>query len=283
MINKKAMQIEFLIYFLILLVILVIFLLYYQKTAELSTANTIADQCRQSITVNAIGHISGLQLYDEVQCPVEYTTIEETESEEIKKEVANSLASCWYKIGEGKYEVFDTNIMKTQYCVICSVLEFESAPDEITGLVSYLDQNTVPVLFTAATPMSYTDYLQGFRSDANLKLLYNQETRDVIYTENNYAAVFLYGKKGYLNHIAAGAVGAGTGFVTGGILIFSGVGVPAGLLVAGTTVAGTAAGFALGSDKTADWESAVALYPYKTEDLKKLDCDILPAEQNIVS
>ncbi|MBI5073244.1 hypothetical protein HZA99_05495 [Candidatus Woesearchaeota archaeon] len=278
--NKKAAaQLEFLIALILLLVITFIIIYFFDKTAEVAEKANIATTCRSTIELNAIGHISGMQLYDAVKCPVEYTKIDETDPDKLKKTVADSLASCWYRMGQGQYEVFPTPVMtKKQYCVICNVLEFNQE-QKITGVVSYMNQNHVPVLYTNGETISYTDYLQNFHSDPSIALLYTQETRDTLDTKDPYATIFLYGKKGYINRFWGGVTGAGTGFATGAILIMSGVGAPAGIFIAGTTVVGTIAGVGLGSSKTADWESAVGVYPYTTSSLDSLGCEVLPAEQ----
>ncbi len=286
--HKKAMQImsmEFLLGLIIVIILLLILLVFYTKTAQLSKARNIPEQCRKNIEINAIGNIAGMQLYDDVKCPTEYLSIEKTEPDEIKETAAEALTSCWYKMGEGQYEVFDTTLFShsfersVQYCVVCSVLEFDSAPQTIEGFLNYMDENQAPVLYTKKHGMSYTTYLQGFQSDQSLQLLYDQETDDVIDTTSDYAVLFLYAKKGYINKIWSSAAGAGVGFTVGAVLVFTGVGIPAGLLIAGGTVAGTAGGYAIGSTETADWDSGILLYPYETEALKKLDCDILPVKQ----
>lgn len=280
--NKKAMQMEFLLGLIILGVVLVVLLVFYQKTAAVGSAQNIPDTCRKSIEINAIGNIGGMELYDEVQCPTEYVAVESVDPEEIKEEAADALARCWYKMGEGQYEVFETQFGTTQYCVLCSVLEFDSAPQEISGVLDYLDKNPAPLLY-AHEPMSYTDYLQGFQSDDALQLLYDKETEDSMNTKDDYAVLFLYGKKGYMNKIWSTGTGAGVGLATGAVLVFSGVGLPAGLLIAGSTVAGTAGGYALGSEKTADWDSGILLYPYTTDALNQLNCEVLPVKQDRAS
>lgn len=280
--NKKAMQMEFLLGLIILGLVLVVLLIFYQKTAAVGTAQNIPDTCRKSIEINAIGNIGGMELYDEVQCPTEYITINSVEPEDIKEEAADALAQCWYKMGEGQYEVFETQFGTTQYCVVCSVLEFGGVPQEVSGVLDYLDKNPAPLLYSHE-PMSYTDYLQGFQSDDALQLLYDKETEDSMNTKDDYAVLFLYGKKGYMNKIWSTGTGAGVGFATGAVLVFSGVGLPAGLLIAGSTVAGTAGGYALGAEKTADWDSGILLYPYTTDALNQLNCEVLPVKQDKAS
>lgn len=277
--NKKAAaQLEFLIALILLLVITFVMIHFFDKTAEVAEKTSTATTCRSTIELNAIGHISGMQLYDAVKCPIEYTKIDETDPDKLKKTIADSLASCWYRMGQGEYEVFPTPVMKTQYCVICNVMEF-NREQKVTGIVSYMNQNYVPLLYTNGETISYTDYLQNFHSDPSLALLYTQETRDTLDTKDPYATIFLYGKKGYVNKFWGGVIGAGAGFATGAVLIMSGVGAPAGIFIAETTIGGVIGGAAMGSSKTADWESAVGVYPYTTASLDSLGCEVLPAEQ----
>lgn len=296
--NKRAMQmgIEFLAGLLVLLVVAIILLMIYGKSGSISKEHKTADICRQTIETNAIGNVAGISLYDEIKCPIEYKEISSTKAEEIKEVLAKSMASCWYKMGEGEYGLFDTALLSTsgertiQYCIICSVAEFEgSQKEKIEGFLDYLNNNKAPMYYTKyytkektlSKALSYTEYLQGFSSDKNLQLLYEQETKDIIDTNYDYATIFLYAKKGYINKVwssvAGGAVGIGAGLI-GGFLIIGGVTAPAGIAVLAGGL-GAAGGYALGSEKTADWESGVLVYPYDTEELKKLDCDLLPAQQ----
>ncbi len=278
--NKKAM-IEFLVGLMILLVVAAVILIFYGKTSAVSEAKNVADACKQSIEINNIGRIGGTPLFDEVKCPTEYKTIDTDNSEEIKKELAHDMATCWYKMGRGQYEVFNTDMLQEkEYCVICSVTEFDNA-QEISGFLDYMTKNPAPLLYTGGESMSYTDYLQGYRSDSSRKLLYEQETRDIINTKNDYATIFLYGKKGYVSKVWGAGGGAAAGFtigLVGGFLIIGGLTAPAGIAII-ATVGGGAGGYLLGSEKSADWESGIILYPYTTEDLKKLNCEILPAKQ----
>lgn len=278
--NKKAMM-EFLVGLVILLVAALVILLLYGKTLALSEAQNIADQCRQSIEINAIGHVSGMELFDEVKCPTEYKTIESDNSEEIKKELSHDMASCWYKMGEGEYEIFPASwLQKTQYCVICSVAEFDNK-QTVTGFLDYMAKNPAPLLYTQGKAMSYADYLQGYSTDNSMKLEYEQETEDTVDTSHKYATIFMYTKKGYISRglgaVAGGAGGLTVGFV-GGALLIGGWTAPAGIAII-STVAGAGGGYALGSEKTAEWESGILLAPYNTENIKKLGCEILPAKQ----
>ncbi|MEK6920795.1 MAG: hypothetical protein AABX82_02845, partial [Nanoarchaeota archaeon] len=220
---------------------------------------------------------------DDVACPAEYYTLETTDPERIKKELGDAMASCWYKMGEGAYEVFDTNLDDEQYCVICSVTEFDSAPQEISGFASYLEKNQAPILYTQKTGETYFAYMQGFASDTSLDILFQEETRDVIKTEYDYAAIFFYTKRGYMDKIMSTGAGATLGLIGGGILIATGVGAPAGIILAGSTLVGAGTGAYLGSEKTADWESAVGVYPYTVDALRQLNCHILPVEQKTMS
>lgn len=285
--NKHAIEMEFLVSILVLLVVGIILLMTFGRLGKISAEHKTADMCKQTIETNAIGRIAGIPLYDEIKCATEYRTLDTTDEKEIKKEVADSLASCWYKTGAGQYELFDAALLSAsgertiQYCIICSVTEFDSAPQEITGFLNYLDENQAPAYYTKGEAMSYTEYLQGFKTDENLQLLYNQETNDVIDTQYDYATIFLYAKKDYINKVwstvGGSALGVGAGII-GGALIIGGVTAPAGFgIIAG--VIGATGGYALGAEKTADWESGVIIYPYETAELKKLDCDLLPAQQ----
>ncbi len=286
-IYKKGMEMGMLASILILLVVGLVLLSFFKTSGEKSGAHDIEQQCRANVEVNAIGRIGGVPLYDEFLCPTEYLELEESDTETLKKKAADAMASCWYRMGAGEYEVFDTALLSptlertTQYCVVCSVLEFQGSPGKIENFLSYLDKNSASVLYTRGEIKSYTEYLQGFRSDPNLQLLYEEETADTINTATDYATIFLYAKRGYLDKVWTATGGALLGAVSGivgGALIIGGITAPAGVGVIAAGV-GAGAGYLAGSETSADWESGILLYPYTTEELKKLNCDILPAKQ----
>ncbi len=284
---KKGMEMSMLAGILALLVMAFVLLYFFKAAGETSQAHDVEQKCRANVEINAIGRVGGVPLYDEILCPTEYLEIKEADTETLKEEAADAMASCWYRMGAGQYEVFDTALLSeslkrtTQYCVICSVLEFSGTQSKIENFLDYLEKNSAPLLYTGGEVQSYTEYLQGFRSDPSLQLLYEEETTDTIDPTTDYATIFLYAKKGYVDKIWSTAGGALLGAVSGivgGALIIGGVTAPAGvgLIAAGI---GAAGGYGLGSETSADWESGILLYPYTTEELKKLDCDILPAKQ----
>lgn len=283
--NKKAelrFQQEYLVFLLILLAVIVVLFIFLNKMQKVSDAQTIPDLCRRNIEVSAIGNLAGMELYDAVKCPTEYHTLGSTDEEQIKQALAKSLVSCWYKMGEGKYEVFDTSTMsETQYCVICSVTTFTGESKEVSGFVKYLQTENAPAYYTKTPGMTYMTYLQGYQSDSTVDLLENTGFSDTFETSGSTAVIFLYAKKGYVDKVWASFGGATAGFVAGtvgGILVFGGVTAPVGLGIL-ATVGGASAGAIFGSEKTSDWESGILLYPYDTEELKKLDCDVLPVSQ----
>jgi hypothetical protein len=278
--NKKAMM-QFLVGLVILLVVALVIIIFLGKTKSLAEAETVADLCRQSIEVNAIGRIGGTPLFEEIKCPTEYKTIDTDNSKEIQEDLAHDMASCWHKMGEGEYELFNADMMQeNQYCIICSVAEFDNT-QQIDGFLDYMANNPAPLLYTNGKTMSYTDYLQGYSTDDAIKLLYKQEIDDVVDTQYDYATIFLYSKKGYVSKVWGSAGGAAAGLtvgLVGGALIIGGWTAPAGIAILGAA-AGAGGGYALSSEKTADWESGVLLAPYTTENLEKLGCEILPAKQ----
>jgi hypothetical protein len=289
--NKKEHQnIQYyLVGLIILLAVVLVLFLFYGKVGEIAMEKETVNLCRQQIEVNAIGRIGGMQLYDVDNCPTEYIAVDETEAELLKEELAKQMAACWYKLGEGKYELFDHSIEvdrePVQYCVICSVLEFESAPQELDGFLAYLGEENVPLYyaqdeFYEGKSVTYMDYFKGYKSDASLQLLYEQETVDIIDTDYDYATIFLYAKKGYIGKVWSTFGGLVAGTVVAGALVITGVGIPASIaLFATSATAGGAVGYQLGSDITANWESGILLYPYDTAALKELNCEVLPASR----
>jgi hypothetical protein len=269
----------------LLLLVAVVMLFFYGRFGEIATQDNSVDLCRQHVQVSAIARVGGLQIYDVGKCPTEYIEIDETDEEKIKKKVANEMADCWYKLGEGEYELFEADTGTVQHCVICSVMDF-SVNTEVDGLLEYLGENAAPAHYTiddyaGGEPVSYADYLHGYRSDPAVQLLYEDETQDVLDTSYDYATIFMYAKKGQVSKIWTTSGGLVVGTVGGAVLLAT-AGIPAvGILAGGAAIGlgGAALGYELGSDDSATWESGILLYPYDAAALRELNCDVLPAEQ----
>ncbi len=273
---------EFLVGLILLLAVGLVLLLFYRGLGEKATERQDMDLCREQIEINAIGRVGGMEIFDIGKCPVEYVSVKDDEEKDMKAVLAKEMATCWYKLGEGQYELFDLHTKKIQYCVICSVLMFENHQQKIDGMLAYLGKEQAPLLYTKGETMSYADYMHNYRSDKSIQLLYDEETTDIIDTAYDYTTIFLYAKKGHVSKVWSTFGGLALGTV-GGALVLSGIGAPVGIgLLAGSAAAGiggAALGYNLGSDTSATWESGILLYPYDTAALKRLDCEVLPAQQ----
>ncbi len=287
--NKRAeirFQQEYLVFLLILLVAVVVLILFLDKMKEVSEAENIPDLCRKNIEISSIGRVAGMELYDEIKCPTEYKEIGSTDEEEIKKELADGMASCWYKMGEGKYEVFETALLSdTHYCVICSVTEFSNDDKHISNFLDYLEEKEAPVYYTKTPGMNYMTYLQSGDAENIVKTLRKQETADTLETKQPYATIFLYTKQGDIPSVWGAIGGAGTGFVGGTLagVYLIGITNPLGLTVtAGIAISATLLGASTGGAATfagPEWNSGVLLYPYTSEALSQLNCEVLPVAQ----
>ena len=107
------------------------------------------------------------------------------------------------------------------------------------------------------------------------------QTQDTIRTDVSYASIFVYAKKGKLSKLWLSTGLGSLGLIAGSALLLvpdvtvtkaAAIG-----LISGSIGAGT--GYALGSEDSSQWDSAVVLYPYTEESLKQLGCEVLPVDQ----
>ena len=281
-----------LIIFLILFVVITVFLVNYKSYIQEKIPKKI---CKESVAQHARLHIRGMDFSTSIKCPVDYRPI--GADKDIKSELAYYMADCWDKFGEGRLKLFDEEILsKKNLCVICNHITFkEKTKIDAKDFMDFLKDTPFPSEFDEEDNFekdaSYYTYLSRYKTKdldtSNIKLGdYN------IDTSVPYATVMTYAKKGNLNSFFYTATGIGAKYgavlgvivllvapipgtrVTAATLIISGgLGAAGGASTGGFAVAGVGGGI------TQNWDAGVLLVPYKTIELKKLNCDYLPAEQ----
>ncbi len=284
--NKKAIATQtFLIILIIAVVTLILSLTFFARIGDIASSKSDIEFCKTSNEMSSIAKMAYDDVYQETKCPTLYEEITTDDDEEIKQELSDEMAKCWYKMGEGELNLFDTNIMATDYnCVVCSVAEFEGAAKgkDVTNFLYYMDTHAIPQALVPYFEGSYTEYMMpGYATEEKMQDEIKQSTEDVIDTNYNYATIFVYAKKGKLNKFWLSSRLGSIGLLGGTALIL----VPevtvtkaVGFALIGAA-AGAGAGYAAGTDDMAMWDSGVILIPYTTESLQNLGCEILPVEQ----
>ncbi len=286
---KKAQAHKFWIQLIIAAIVILVFMSLFYILKE--GAKDIVDErtCRESIEANARGHIRGITIDSEINCPTNLEPIKSENEEEKKKELAERMKECWGKFKEGKNELFAGNRI---YCSICDVIEFEDK-DKITGFQDYLVKTNIP-----GKDISYADYFSGYETPKAKDVIKNLDLSQIkamqtseIDGDKRYAVIFVYAKgkdeiEKVTRHITAQTtmgkagliVGAGTGVAAGatvGITVFLLGSNPIGWAVGATVVVGGAVNalfYFLSSDNHPEWASFILLKEYNAQNLKEINC-----------
>jgi hypothetical protein len=286
--NKKANEFNIMVSIIASIIVLIVLLLWLVPAHQKEKEYESIQSCRQSVDIQSQTKIKGIQFKHEdiagtgLDCPTQKVIITDKDQAVIKKKLANQMAYCWYKFGEGKKDLFDVLFNEEKnYCVICSLVSFDgpAANIKINGFLQFLEANPIPYFLGKN---SYKKYLSPYTTLEESQTIKTQQSiDDKIITKGNYAVLLLYAKKGYVNEIWSTTVGTGIGTAIGAsTILIPGVGIFAatGYALLGAT-AGGSIGYTAGSDKTADWGAATVLWPYSEEALQGMHCDELPVEQ----
>ena len=282
---------------LLMLVVIVVLIVFTQQIFTKGDIHTARAQCRQSIDQNANLRLAGYQFSSRILCPTEYHKASGSD-EEMLGTVAQELYRCWNDWGAGEEELFKPE--DSTFCVVCSVIEFDTRKEKLTGLMGVLNSRVIP-----RGGQTYQEFLTGVQVKEGVRTdLSNIEANelDVIDTSKPLSIVFSYRKDAKLTKgeglIWGLSIGAVAGLVTGTVLLV--VFPPAGAGIIGATIAATATGVAVtasttagaiagggigyyfGHDTSADWDARIIAVPFTQEDLnKRLQCDEFPVFQRL--
>ncbi|MBI2145423.1 hypothetical protein HYU18_03825 [Candidatus Woesearchaeota archaeon] len=257
---------------------------------NLAEKSTCKESVRQYALYNKIG-VAGFSLADTdaINCPVRQVSINPSDSEKAKGQLAEAMFNCLDQWGGHDYNLFDTNRMSSDhYCVVCSKVTFTDKTKPIDGFAGYLIKNGPP-----GYKGSYYEYFKGEPvTEAELNTITSIKTGEKfegalksaplpIDTSADHVILFTYSKStGWWDNIVAGEVGGTVGIVVGGAVagFFTG---GVGWVVAGAAVLGTAGagyGFATAPNlqDTSEWQAGVMLLPYNKNVADYLKCDEVP-------
>lgn len=136
----------------------------------------------------------------------------------VNRVAADELASCWYKIGEGKVDVFDQEFIadKNHICLVCAEISFKDKVKDSTfsNLDNFLKKNTMQSsgityhnyltegqrdkyinLGVVDINLPWTQYLGGWR-DASTNLVKEDQSFN---TKERYVIYFLAFKPDWIN------------------------------------------------------------------------------------
>ncbi len=225
------------------------------------------------------------------------TEITSGNPDQIKKELADLYLNVCDEFYQGTLNVFGTE--ETTFCVIRDKISFSRKGLLITDFEKYLAENKI-----RNSELSYLEFCSGYTTKN--KVFGTQELKQMenynIDTNKEYAIIFVYAKgeeeiKEILNLVAGTSEShiityIGTGLIVGGgVLVYTGYGSLAGvpLIIAGKAIAG--GGLALATVGSVlnyftnenvgmEWASFFLIREFNEEELKKLNCEYLPSQQN---
>ncbi len=170
--NKKGMGgQEALLIVILAVVVLLVFWPISKSFASLLKKDAEIEECRLSV----LSHSSSIgKKAVPLKCPRREVILSEKkikinnevetkysfkklDDETVNKLVAEELRKCWYKMGEGKINVFNNNLLagNKRVCILCASIKFDSSVTQsrFTGIEEYLN-NKIP-----KSDITYSDYL----------------------------------------------------------------------------------------------------------------------------
>lgn len=257
--NKRAIESEVLIGIIItVLVAAVIFWFLYLHNASFGG---IIDReaCHQSVLMRSIPTVIGTPLRTSIplKCRTEDIIINFDDEEIIKQRMANAMHDCWWMLGEGKLNFYALGLTRENYCIICSTIDFSGKAENkiIPDFQDYLQTEIIPT-----TNLTYMQYVSN-NEDADVNVLGEKQSID---TNQKYAVVFSFFKRGVLSNLVMGAT---TGAIVGSVV--PGLGNFAGFIIGGAIGWITQTWWEnFISGTTSDYFASIYLVPYEPEQFK---------------
>ena len=235
--------------------------------------------CRNSVIAHSAMKMKYADFSRAIRCPAENITAKGDE-EEIMRELAERMASCWDMYGQGRLNLFDEPLIERNYCGLCYHVTFDrEIKIDADRFFDFLGKRKY------SREETYLQHLVPYSSN----FIFEKEFIDlpdnmqpVIDTGEDYGIFFVYKKESNNLLIRAGQAATGTVITAAGaaLIYFTGgwgtaVGgkmVATGVLTGLSSITGISEPF---SEET--WQSAVLLYPY--DQLEELNCEELPVKQ----
>lgn len=148
--NKRGQTTQAVIISAVILLLTAAVLFYFFKI--LPYKETIdKEACHQSVLLRSqeiLGLQPGQVLKVALNCKTQEIEIDSTNSDFIKREIANAMYDCWWMLGEGEKNFFSRGWTKDSYCVICARINFSETTQkkfsEIKNFDIYLAETKVP-------------------------------------------------------------------------------------------------------------------------------------------
>jgi len=298
--NKKALAMKSMIVIIIGLTVLISFLFFQKDLAHAYNEKEQKLICKHAVEIGAATKIKGSDFLttiftspdskpSDIPCPVNYDDKVSGNAEEIKEKIALKMYDSWDMMHQGRLDMFSSNTGEERYCILTDHIKFRDAPPKVEGFPEYLRDKPIPRQGEETTDpkekIKYAEFLQCHNTRFNSTSVPVINKDFTIDTEQDYGIMFLYSKEGYMQKIWAAqkGIGIGAGVSGAGIIIMLAL-TP---WTMGTTTAvaiipiiiGGSTGYIIGSEKSADWQACIMLFPYNEKTLKGLNCTYMPGVQ----
>ena len=171
--KKRAQVMPFLVILILGLLILLFMGPLTSTTVSTLSRGADVEKCRLSAIAQSKTKVAGTSIVS-LKCPRRQLTFydnrvvvngkmvrkhefDKLDDKTVNKIIAEELRLCWYKMGEGEYDVFKQNIIAhDNVCVVCTEIDFDEdvKQEEFLGLVDYLEKEEMP-----NSDLTYQDYL----------------------------------------------------------------------------------------------------------------------------
>ena len=190
--EKKGLQRDMLVHMIIVIATLVILVIFWSQLSPILYGQTSVETCRTSVLAHSIGE-RPLIPYMSMQCPRKFVHVnnegyktyyadelpidkddltDEVSFDrdgpsrgEIYRIIAEEMAECWYKMHEGKVQVFGGEIHKNTQtdCLICGQITFSSdmKDSELGSFGEFRNFLEHEKTFRHGREETYIDYLSG--------------------------------------------------------------------------------------------------------------------------
>ena len=221
--HKAAITQETLIYVIIIVVSFIVLGYAALKIAGLIGPTMIKETCHTSVILRSSALLKGTHFTPELlplKCKTQQIEISSSDTEEISRELANAMYDCWWQLGEGKIDFFDsiswwniTNPLAKEVssCVICSQISFKDAAlNKKINLVDYMSKTRIP-----NRDITYLDYFNNQKT-----ILPSDIKINPIDTNKKYSIFFMGMRGGKLSdQLKTGAISGGFFGLSSGVVV----------------------------------------------------------------
>lgn len=297
--NKKGLTMDVAIMYILGAIIMVFIIIMADRFYENAKEKMEIQDCRNSIGAHALlAKTSQREIFTDIKCQTRELTIDASNHETARKEIAEDMRRCWYEWQKGNAQLFEGEGI---FCHICSVYDFKQKDQKIEQFATFLLKENIEIrsIYPEDTQkMTYMQYFQGYRTKDIDNIEKTPKTGDfkdtaAIDTSKKYTSIFVYasGKTNMQTFMEGGyrttaLIGGGTVAGLGAMAAAKGVvvliaGGPPGWIIGGVIVLGIGA-YALYEALTPvdpQWMSVIQFMEYDDQKIKELGCQYLAANQ----